>query len=265
MEKGFAVMGGTPKDFFKPNWNIPRNFHGVWFADSDELQNFVPFRSESVDDFWARIFKHYWYYKPAKIVPHRLISALVFKPLLNKNTNSPVYWVKHKKDGRVQAFYGGYDAFEKIGTDWEKFPLLCENTTPDGETVDYKALKHTPQKLLDHGYNETKKLVDLTFDDLKYAADFRGGECLSSDYTTGAIYQKCQWKCKFGHTFFATPFTVLRGGYWCPDCEPKPWAYGKLAKEIPFYAQLWYDTHSPYEEENVYPYSEHDEEFILHK
>ena len=39
------------------------------------------------------------------------------------------------------------------------------------------------------------------------------------------------------------PYTVLRGGHWCPKCSPMPWKFDSLAKKMPFYAQLWYDTH----------------------
>jgi hypothetical protein len=263
LKNGFAIMGGTPKNFFKPNWNSARNFHGVWFADSDRLEQFVPFRTETPDDFWKRIFAHYWYYNIAKIVPHFLISALVFQPLLNNNTNSPHYWVNHKKNGRVMAFYGGYEAFKAIPNDWKDYPLLCEGKASDGTSVDYATLKATPQNLLSHGYDESKGLENLNFVDLCEAAAFRGGKCLSFNYTAGAIHTKVQWECAFGHTFFATPFTILRGGFWCPHCEPKPWAYGKQAKQIPFYAQVWYDTHTKEEEGNVYPLSEQEDDFLF--
>ena len=264
LDAGFAMMGSGAKKFFRPNWNITRNFHGVWFYDSDVLDNFLNYRSEDFKTFWQRMSKKYSYFKLAKIVPPSLISKLVFKRLF-KNTNAPMYWVKHGKEGRIKAFFGGRDKFEAIGTDWNAFPLLCEGKTPDG-TVDYQKLKDinfARERLLNHGYDESKKLEELTVADLDGAAKFRGGKLLSSSYSSNP-YEKLDWQCREGHTFKSSVYTVLKGGYWCPHCcEPKPWRYGSLAKDIPFYAQVYYDTHTKEEENDVYPLFEGEDDFII--
>ncbi|MDE5721702.1 MAG: NAD-dependent epimerase/dehydratase family protein [Clostridia bacterium] len=269
LDAGFSLMGRTAKKFFKPNWNIPRNFHGVWFYDSRDLEEYVPFRSESFDDYWKRMGKKYGWFKLAKIVPAPVITKLVFKRLF-KNTNAPMYWIKHNKHGRIKAFYGGKDKFEAIGSDWTKYRLLCEGKTATGE-IDYEALKSKAYAkeyglLLDHGYDESKPLVKLEFEDLQQAAEFRGGKCLSTDYKAGGVYGKVKWQCRDGHEFSSSPYTILKGGYWCPECcEPKPWRYGALAKDIPFYAQVYYDTHDKNEENDVYPLNDEEDEFIIIK
>lgn len=262
LDAGFALMGSSLKKLFKPNWNATRNFHGVWFYDSDELENFLHFRSESIEDFWARMKKKYPYFKLAKIVPRPLLVKFVFKRLF-KNTNAPMYWVKHGKEGYLKAFFGGREAYENIGEDWENFPLLAEGKTAQGE-VDYLSLKDkdgAKKYLLSHGYDETKPLDALGFEDLQGAAAFRGGECLTEDYAPGELYRKLSWKCREGHTFTATPYTVLKGGYWCPCCEPKPWRYGALA-DIPFYGQVYFDSHTPAETADVFPLSDGEEDFL---
>ena len=269
LDAGFSLMGKTAKSFFKPNWDIPRNFHGVWYYDSDELEEFLQFRSESFEDYWKKMGKKYGWFKLAKIVPSSLITKLVFKRLF-KNTNAPMYWIKHDKTGRIKAFYGGKDKFEAIGTDWNKFPLLCEGKTADGKIV-YEKLKDKNYAkeqglLLNHGYDESKPLEEIDFDDLQQAAAFRGGKCLSKDYASGGIYTKVKWQCREGHEFESSPYTILKGGYWCPHCcEPKPWRYGALAKDIPFYAQVYYDTHDKNEENDVFPLSESEDDFIIEK
>jgi len=268
LNQGFGLMGKGVKQIFKPNWNIPRNFHGVWFYDSDELEEYLQFRRESNADFWNKMAKKYPYFKLAKIVPTPIISKLVFKRLF-KNTNAPRYWIKHDKQGRIKAFFGGRENYEKIGEDWNKFPLLCEGNLQGGGKVDYSKLKDKQYikengLLLDHGYDESKKLCELEFADLNEAAKFRGGECLSADYKKGEVFEKVLWKCREGHTFTSTPYTILKGGYWCPHCcEPKPWRYGALAKDIPFYAQVYYDSHSEGEEDDVFPLSENEDDFII--
>ena len=208
--------------------------------------------------------KKYPYFKLAKIVPSPLISKFVFKRLF-KNTNAPMYWIKHEKKGRIKAFYGGKDKFESIGTDWNKFPLLCEGKTENGE-IDYKKLKDIKlckNLLLDHGYDESKPLESLTLEDLNKAAAFRGGKCAEAHLSVLNPHGKIKWQCREGHTFESTPYTILKGGYWCPHCcEPKPWRYGALAKDIPFYAQVYFDTHSEDEVNDVYPLSDDEDKFI---
>ena len=74
------------------------------------------------------------------------------------------------------------------------------------------------------------------------AAGFRGGKCLSKEYSSPR--EKLLWQCSEGHTFSAAPYTVLKGGHWCPFCQPQPWNFDRLAARSPFYAQVWYDSHS---------------------
>lgn len=263
------VMGKGVKKYFRPNWNIPRNFHGVWFYDSDELKNFLGYRSQTHDEFWDGMHAKYPYFKLAKLVPAPIVSKFAFRRLF-KNTNAPIYWIKHGKTGRIKAFYGGKENFERIGTDWKKFPLLHEGRYWNGE-VDYAALKDIDNVkasglLLDHGYDETKPLESLDISDLDKAAAFRGGKCLTRDFTAGKIYEKIDWQCHNGHSFSSSPYTILKGGYWCPHCcEPKPWRYGGLAKHIPFYAQVYFDTHSRDEVDDVYPLSDDEDDFIIDK
>ena len=260
----YSLMGVGLKKFFKPNWNAARNFHGVWFYDSDELESFLHFRSETNAMFWARMKKKYPYFKLARLVPPAVISKFAFKRLF-KNTNSTMYWINHDKAGRIKAFYGSKENFEKIGTDWNKYPLLCEGRLEKG-VIDYDEIKSRDfanKVLLNHGYDESKPLIQLTFEDLDEAAAFRGGKCLEINYKPGDIYKKIEWCCHEGHVFKSSPYTILKGGYFCPTCcEPKPWRYGALAKDIPFYAQVYFDTHSPEEVDDVYPLSDDEDKFI---
>lgn len=266
-EECFALTGRSTKKYFKPNWNITRNFHGGWFYDSDELEEILHFRSETDADFWKRTGKKYRYFKLAKLVPPSLISALAVKRLF-KNTNAPKYWLKHDKENRIKAFFKSREEYEKIPDKWENYNLLCENKLPDGSPVDYEELrdvKNAKPKLLDHGYDESKPLEELELPDLESAAEFRGGKCLAKAYDKSLLHTKILWKCRDGHEFALTPYTVLKGGYWCPHCcEPKPWRYGAVS-DIPFYGQVYFDSHDESEVDDVYPVFEHEEDFIIKK
>ncbi len=264
IDAGFRLMGKSAKKFFKPNWNIARNFHGVWFYDSDVLNDKLNFRTESFEDYWKRMSKKYAYFKLGAILPSSFLSACAIKRLF-KNTNSPKYWLKHDKEGRIKAFFGDREAYNKIPLKWNSYNLLCEGKTESGEKIDYEALKkkeNAKPYLLDHGYDESKPLNILTLADLQQAATFRGGKCIAKNYEAGNLYEKVMWKCRDGHEFALTPYTVLKGGYWCPHCcEPKPWKYGAIAG-IPFYGQVYFDSHDETEIYDSYPLSEHEEDFI---
>lgn len=265
IDGGFKLMGKGAKSFFKPNWNIARNFHGVWFYDSDELEKFLEFRRETFDEFWKRLGKKYWYFKLGAIVPPALISKFAIKRLF-KNTNAPVYWLNNGKEGRIRAFFGGREKYAKIPEKWENYNLLCEGKLEDGSPVDYAALRdisNAEKYLLDHGYDESKPLESLEFEDLKKAAAFRGGKCLANGYVAGNLHEKVLWKCREGHEFALTPFTVLKGGYWCPHCcEPKPWRAGAVA-DIPFYKQIYFDSHTEEDLDAEYPLFENEDDFII--
>lgn len=96
---------------------------------------------------------------------------------------------------------------------------------------------------IDHGYDESKPECELTLEDVRKAAAFRGGVLLSEHMERGDWNTKLTFRCAFGHTFEASPRLVLEGGHWCPACEKKSWNYGERAKRDPFFAQVWTPLH----------------------
>ena len=105
--------------------------------------------------------------------------------------------------------------------------------------------------MLDHGYDESKPKDELDIEDMRQAAAFRGGKCLSKQMVRGDLSTQLEWQCAFGHRFKASPLLVLLGGHWCPECFPMPWNYDEEARRNPFFAQVWKPLHSP-DERNVY-------------
>jgi hypothetical protein len=107
---------------------------------------------------------------------------------------------------------------------------------------------------LDHGYDETLQDEQLDLAQMQKAAAFRGGRCLSVAMAPGALLEKLQWQCWRGHRFEMTPNIVLKGGHWCPDCDPQKmgWDYDEEAAHNPFFAQVWYPNHDS-TESNFYP------------
>lgn len=272
---GFSLMGASAKKFFRPYWNIPRNFHGVWYTDSWILDKWLDYRRESSADYWKRMKKSLWYYSLGRLVPSALIRRLAIERLLT-NSNAPQNWIRLGKKGRIDAFFGGSTNYNKLPRTWEEFPLLAEGKAPkdkyyltsEYEEIDYNDLKDEKKAArykLNHGYDDDKKDADIDIEDAKKAAAYRGGKVLSHKMKTGDLYSPLEWECHNKHKFLATPFTVLKAGFWCPECcEPLPnWNYDALAPHIPFYAQVWYDTHSPEEVNNLYPYDKDEDNDMI--
>lgn len=262
---GFGLMGASAEKFFKPHWNIPRNFHGVWYTDTHILDKWLDYRKESSAVFWKRMSKALWYYKLGAIVPSALIRKLAIERLLS-NSNAPMHWVKTGKTGRIDAFFGGQQAYDALPKTWDKYPIFAKGQTPEGpiDYLDVKDESKADRYKLNHGYDESKPDSELSLEDLKAAAEYRAGSVVSTEMTKGDLHSKIQWKCHNNHTFQATPFTVLKAGFWCPECcEATPWAFDGIAEKVPFYAQVWYDTHSKAEAKNVYPYDEHEDDDMI--
>ncbi len=234
---GFAIIGGSAEKFFKPNWLAARNFHGLWFYDGGELEALFGFQRDGVHEYWREIGKAHKIYALGKLVPARLIDLFLFRRLL-KHPNSPRRWVKDGDEARAIATFGSLQAAREMSSNWKDYKLIAK-----GDFGDYDRMRDVENAvLLDHGYDESKPQEAWTIDDMKKAAAFRGGEVISEGMQDA--YTKIVWRCHDGHEFAASPYTVLRGGHWCPVCgQPTPWDFDRLSKDNPFYAQVWYDSH----------------------
>lgn len=247
-DQGFQIIGGSTEKYMKPQWNGLRNFHCMWFQDSDVLNDYFDFQHEDVRDYWQEILSTHKYYKLGKLVPAKVVSKLAIERLL-KDDNAPRYWVSTNQAGKVKAFFGSKENLRCMPTDWKDFPVLAKGQLADGD-IDYDDIRNINKLkehgyILDHGYDETKPDSELDIEDMQSAAEFRGGKCISQTMTKGDLYTKLEWECHDGHRFFASPYCVLKAGHWCPECcQPSPWDYDRLSKFMPFYAQVWYDTHA---------------------
>ncbi|MEI6044202.1 MAG: NAD-dependent epimerase/dehydratase family protein [Chloroflexota bacterium] len=223
MQKSFAVQG--IEDFRKlvePNWFALKNFHGQWYEDSDLLQNYLHFRQETLDEFFTELKEHSPFYtKFAGLVSPKLIKKFTLEPLAN-HERAPLFGIKHNVKDKISAYFGSREKWEQIPS-WDKFEISRPSVDP---------------LRLKHGYDETKAQAELNIEDMKAAAEFRGGQCLSKTMTTGDLASKLKWCCAFGHKFEASPILVLMAGHWCHLCLSDRCNYDELAKRNPFLAQV---------------------------
>ncbi len=226
-----------PKKLFEPHWFILQNFHGQWYTDADELEKYLSFRyNVPISEYFKRLSaKVPFAYKFSAVAPYGILKRTMMHNIVNTPLHGTKAWIDNGIKDRITAYYGSYEKYKSIGS-WKDFEVVI----PDKNEMSY----------LDHGYDETKDFHSLKIKDMKKAAEFRGGRCISKKLGAD-MYTPIKWECAFGHQFEMSPNLVLKGGHWCPECMPIPWQYDKIAKVNPFFAQVWYSHHSP-DEDNVY-------------
>lgn len=237
-----AIGCPKPEQIFEAKWFTTRNFHGMWYLDGDELENILHFRANvPIKEYFRQLanadsvpagIKFAGKTKIAKLFPHIVKLAMWF--MANSKEHGTQWWIRHNVEQRIHAYYGSLEAYKAI-PDWKHTDLSHNSETP---------------VLLDHGYDETKDIDALTDAELNKAAAFRGGKYLGND----------MWEDANGNTFQASRRLILLGGHWSPYDMPwpyksqpdaRPWHWDQVAKQNPFFAQLWKPLHEA-SEDNVY-------------
>lgn len=230
LERSMELAGlGDYRQLMERNWFALRNFHCGYFEDGHVLDDYLGHRRDTLDDHRRRVRDALpWYVRLARFAPKSWIKRYLEKMA------DPLVWNEspEKYAGRITAFFGSREA-------WEAIP---------GWDVDMPDLD-VEGHLLDHGYT-AREDHDYSIDDMREAAQFRGGQCFSQAFVD--MRTRLEWKCAFGHEFAASPTLILMGGHWCPTCAAPGWDYDRIARANPFLAQVYYNTHAP-EEDNCYP------------
>jgi nucleoside-diphosphate-sugar epimerase len=167
-----AISCPPPEKIFDANWFALRNFHGQWYADSDALENLLHFRENLPLEAYFERMKGALpgYFRLAKLAPAPIIKA-VMRFMSRKKGLGTMNWIKTRNKERISSYFGSYEA-------WQAIPSWSEHDRSQRPSS-------TPHNI-DHGYDETKPLHQLTLDDMRRAAEFRGGKCLS-DSANGKV------------------------------------------------------------------------------
>lgn len=241
----FERIGITNLDYaLEGNWFATRNFHGQYYLDSNKLNDYLHFRNGDLEYFYKYYLNNLGSIallsKMLTKLPggQKLIGSVMHRRFLklNMGERGTMNFITNKRSDYIEPFF--ISEYE-----WSKIPKISK-------------IKHFTNwdKVIpiDHGYDENKPQSELTLNDIKGAAKFRGGECLSEYMTKGDMKTKLTFKCAFGHEFEASPCLILEGGHWCPHCERESWNYQEVAKVNPFFAQVWYPLHDKNETARTY-------------
>lgn len=207
-----SALGLDIEKVFEPQWFATRNFHGMWYLDSDVLENYLHFRENvPVDDYFRRLVSSLpWYYSLARFVPSALVKKFM-KPLTEVRDLGSQYWVKHDPD-RVKAFYGSMEEYLGIRS-WDQLrPGHMEKNLQ-------QAVKKGEAVLLNHGYDTSRQIYSLSAEEVENAARFRGGHFIGPADRLGQKGVLFEWECEHGHRFSASLEYVLLGGGWCNSCD----------------------------------------------
>lgn len=113
---GLGLPG--PEKVFEPQWFALKNFHGMWYTDADDLENYLHFRSNTpVDEYFATMkSKLPWFYSLAFLAPAWAVRFFM-KPYAFEKGMGTQWWVKNDLE-KFKAYYGSKEAYESIKT-WD--------------------------------------------------------------------------------------------------------------------------------------------------
>ena len=119
-----------PEKIFEPHWFATDNFHGMWFLDSDNLENILHFRNildtpgQAVDRMKKSLP---FYFKLAPLAPafaiKKFMKGVACDPELGTLT-----WLKNGDEEKIAAFWGSKENHAKIES-WSRLEekRLCKS------------------------------------------------------------------------------------------------------------------------------------------
>lgn len=206
------ALGIRMEKVFEPQWFATRNFHGMWYQDSDVLEDYLHFRANvPVKEYFRQMASRMpWYYSLARLVPSALIKFFM-KPLTDVKDVGSHYWIEHDP-AKVKAYYGSMEEYLQIKT-WDQVrPGKMEKNLQ-------KAREKGEVLYLNHGYDTFRSIYSLSAEEIEKAAEFRGGRFIGPEDKVGQKGAIFEWECEHGHRFTASLEYVLLGGGWCNSCD----------------------------------------------
>lgn len=172
-----------PEKIFEPHWFATRNFHGMWYVDSDRLEEYLHFRANvPVDEYFRNMTKGLpWYFKLSPLAPAWIIK-LAMKRVAKKKGLGTLWWFETGDEGRIEAHFGSRKEWKEI-SGWGHQPEM---------TADESIRNNIPR-------NAVRK----------------PGEAFPASPESDIPEELT---CGKGHHYRLTPRARLLGGHVCPEC-----------------------------------------------
>ncbi len=203
-----AIGAPPPEKVFEPGWFATRNFHGMWYNDSDRLNEIIPFRSGGTADEYFDIMRREapWWVSMAKITPAAVMKASM-KHVAHTPKLGTLRWLKDNETPRIEAAFGSREIQESIGG-WTAHEGRLKNPPAPDKVEKY------PSGLSFDVETESLTPVQLT----ELASSIGGEVTLPGDTAVIDAHTPVEFTCNLGHKFRATPRMVAAGGHRCPEC-----------------------------------------------
>ena len=200
-----------PEKIFEPQWFALKNFHGMWYKEADVLENILHFRANvPVDAYFRQLKSHLpWYYSLAFLAPAFAVKKFMKRYACQDETCTQ-WWVEHDPE-KFAAYYGTREDYDRIRS-WD-------DVRPAPLEKDLAKAKAAGEVVpMDWGWDSGKSIYELSLEEVRKAAAFRGGKFLGPEDKLGVPGQIFDWECEHGHAFKASLEFVLAGGGWCHTC-----------------------------------------------
>lgn len=187
-----AIGCPPPEKIFQPNWFATGNFHGLWFLDSDVLEDILHFRSGvSLDEYFRQMKSELpWYFSLASLAPAFPIR-LYMKKVASTPQLGPLWWLKNDVTARINAAWGSRKTWETI-PGWSGIDLA----RPDDNPADAKPLPGPDDEIIHRESTSGSNGADENED---------------------ILHVKC---CKCAHEYSLKART-FGAGHRCPECLDK--------------------------------------------
>lgn len=230
MNFSYGPMGIQYKDIFDVTKCALYNFHGQYYTDSDLLDEILHFRVIPPESYRAEVTAEMEAMMKNPMIRAMMPNTPSMKVKLEEISHKEMgtsWMLENDKEDWIHAFFGSREKQQSIKTVEEGYEFYH----PSEDNPVY----------LDHGYDESKAIEELTVEDIRKAAAFRG--CELEDTEIPDIYTPLHFRCSEGHNYKLSVNAMLRGGHWCPECQRNAWHYADMARKSQFYAQVWTPVH----------------------
>lgn len=239
MDFSYGPMGFRYKDIFDVTKCALYNFHGQYYTDSDLLDDILHFRVIPPEAYRAGVTAELEAMMKNPMVAAMMPTADSTRENLEKVSHKEMgtsWMLENNQEDWIHAFFGSREKQQAIKSVEEGYEFFHPS---EEDPVN-----------MNHGYDESRPLEELTVGEIREAAAFRGCKLLSEEIPD--IYTPVAFQCSDGHTYQMSVNAMLQGGHWCPECQRNTWHYADMARKSPFYAQVWTPVHGE-EDDYVIP------------